>query len=1062
MKIRTIISVLALLVGAVHAGTFRIEGEDLTASQGKIQIGNHAYDYSGGKMILATARSTVLTGSYKLDKAGKYQVWVRTLTQGGKWRNGELSINGQALGIFGDEPLKEGEKTHWHWIRLKDAELPAGKIGLSVFSKMGYVRIDAIILTDEENFTPPEKTADIFKIPALPSDDPAAGLEKLPKPIGKGEKMLLFHGSRPWVGKFTAQMLAKCGGSVTLLDSTYLDGMGGASIKTFLTDLVEPKARDGITPAMLRLAEYKLVIITAIPAEMQEKMFTPERIEKLKKYVKNGGTLLVTYCVPAAFGDLLPVQPGKMVSEITGLTAQKPDGKNFRSVPEQWPLFGGFREVKLDPDAKVLLPVTDKDGKAAGILAAVKTYGKGKVLYLNENWDRKAGLRQFMTWAYGKALFAALAAEVSGIELDPAKAIYSMPDPPARKQHGSLAITLRQPVMSIADSKEKVSVRDHTIRFGNGIRMTVSKDGTLNVFWGDASEPYVTGLAAPKLVFSGKLADIDASTAELAAGRSEGKTVSGDWKLEKIEPSGETVKLTYSTADGTVLEWEFKAGVLQLEDRTFNAFAERAEIVKSPKMIESLRVTSLLALGKDTADHMVRRMSCYSPPRGYVEFDFSGKQKADTWSWGFFGSGQPFTWVCAPSGVYSEFVEEPVPASPRLVIEAGEKRILQSMNLRAGYRSAPVRMPYVWHAFSPGKEKDNNEWMAMYQFQRKNLRGKAGLQSIAPVPTATWQNVCSREQIDAAVRTAARLGFKRMALPLCPSPIEGIDNPKLMARFKMIRENGLIPFPWTAGDYCHGDSEMIFREHKDWFLRDMKGKIHAYANIHPVIDLNNAEFRKWYFAKMDNAVKGGVGALYFDMYGTAMGNINYGRRNSLPCLYGGIEIFRHFYAQNVMIGIEGQNPLVIDNWWYRQRVYRPFQGREFSIFLSSPSTGTAGDDMALDYFRTSMFGTFTYINVDGYAFGFERTPGELAKVERMAKLNPHINKAQQLVGYPYIRETPFGTSWISEKGGALFFYDGVKELKVDLPDGWSIEGMKGNVLRDVKPDTVVYLKAPGK
>ena len=33
----------------------------------------------------------------------------------------------------------------------------------------------------------------------------------------------------------------------------------------------------------------------------------------------------------------------------------------------------------------------------------------------------------------------------------------------------------------------------------------------------------------------------------------------------------------------------------------------------------------------------------------------------------------------------------------------------------------------------------------------------------------------------------------------------------------------------------------------------------------------------------------------------------------------------------------------------------------------------------MDYFRTSMFGTFTYINVDGYAFGFERTPGELAK-----------------------------------------------------------------------------------
>ena len=77
---------------AVHAGTFRIEGEDLTASQGKIQIGKHARDYSNGKMVLALSRKTVMSGSYKLDKTGKYQVWVRTLTPGGKWRNGELSI----------------------------------------------------------------------------------------------------------------------------------------------------------------------------------------------------------------------------------------------------------------------------------------------------------------------------------------------------------------------------------------------------------------------------------------------------------------------------------------------------------------------------------------------------------------------------------------------------------------------------------------------------------------------------------------------------------------------------------------------------------------------------------------------------------------------------------------------------------------------------------------------------------------------------------------------------------------------------------------------------------
>ena len=435
---------------AVHAEAFRIEAENFVP-KGKWQIGQHARQYSNGKMILGLERKGELSGSCKLAKAGKYQVWVRTMTQGQKWRKGVLSINGTELGTFGDEPFKEGQKSgSWHWIKLKEIELPAGKTEFKITTPMGYVRIDAIILTDDEKYTPPEKPADIAKVPALQSDDPAAGLEKLPNPRGKGEKILLFHGSRPWVGKGTAAMFAKCGSCVTLLDSTYLDGMGGASIKTFLTDLVEPKAKDGITPAMLQLAKYKLVIITAIPEDMQKKMFTPERIKKLKEYVKNGGTLLVTYYAPDAFGDLLPVQKGKMVKKIAGLTVKKPSGKNFRSVPEQWPLFGGFREVKLDPKAEVLLPIMDKEGKNAGILAAVKPYGKGKVLYLNESWERKYGLRQFMTWAYGKALFAALAAEVSGIPLDPAKSIHSVPAPPARKQHGSLAVTLRQPVMSIS------------------------------------------------------------------------------------------------------------------------------------------------------------------------------------------------------------------------------------------------------------------------------------------------------------------------------------------------------------------------------------------------------------------------------------------------------------------------------------------------------------------------------------------------------------------------------------------------------------------------------------
>lgn len=242
-----------------------------------------------------------------------------------------------------------------------------------------------------------------------------------------------------------------------------------------------------------------------------------------------------------------------------------------------------------------------------------------------------------------------------------------------------------------------------------------------------------------------------------------------------------------------------------------------------------------------------------------------------------------------------------IPLSPLLPdcrLRRGTKAVSQELQLIAGYRRAPLEMPYVWHAFSPGAERGNNDWMAMYQFQRKNLREKTGLKSFAPPPTATWQNVCTQAEIDAALKTAAELGFKRIALPWCPSPIEGIDSAKSLEAYRKVRSCGLIPFPWTAGDYSHGDSEEIYRNHKDWYLRDLDGKIFSYMKIHPVLDLNNRDFRKWYFGKMSNAIKAGAGAFYFDMYGAAIGNINYGRPGAEPGLAGACDIFRFFSDRN--------------------------------------------------------------------------------------------------------------------------------------------------------------------
>lgn len=1053
-----------VLAGAVSfADAWRVEAEDFKASDGWQQgVGK---DLGGGKVMVAVKRDAALSGDYRLDKAGKYHVWVRTVTYGEKWRTGELSINGKSVGMFGDEPLKEGmAKPSWHWVKLANAaELPAGKIFFSVKTPKGFVRVDSVILTEDAAFVPSDERAGIEKVKCLSPFSNSPSAVKLPAPQGQGEDVLLFHGARPWVSGAATTFLRDSGCRVTTLDSKYLDGLGGASIKVFLTDLTEPKPLDGITPAMERLSDYKLVIVTAIPPELQKKFFTPERIEKLKTYVKNGGSLMVNCHVPASLGDLLPVRLGPLQANQDNFRVKRPAGEIFSVLPEEWSCLAPFRKAELHPGAELLAPVVNGQGNQVGIFAAMADYGKGRVLFFNEDWNRKQGLRQIFSWAYGGALITGLAGRVSGIPLDPSKALYPLDPPPERKVHERLTLAVTQPRMELRENTENAAVAKlddrREIRFANGIRIQVSADGAVDAFWKDAKVPYLRGLRAPELVFSGKLVEVDANTAEALENTKAGKTVSGKWAFQGIRrEDGRSATLVFQNENGTTLEWRFKAGTLHLEGRDFAAFAERVSILKSPDMIESLKFSSQFAAGNDAGGHYARRMSCYSPPRGYAEFDLSGAKKADTWSWQFFGSGQPFTWIVSPAGIYSEFVDSPVPASPRLRVAQGDKAVSQELQLIAGYRRAPLEMPYVWHAFSPGAERGNNDWMAMYQFQRKNLREKTGLKSFAPPPTATWQNVCTQAEIDVALKTAAELGFKRIALPWCPSPIEGIDSAKSLEAYRKVRSCGLIPFPWTAGDYSHGDSEEIYRNHKDWYLRDLDGKIFSYMKIHPVLDLNNRDFRKWYFGKMSNAIKAGAGAFYFDMYGAAIGNINYGRPGAEPGLAGACDIFRFFSDRNIPIGVEGQNPLAIDNWWFRQKLYNSFQGREFSLLCASPSTGTAGDDLALDYFRTSMYGAFTYINVDGYAKGFERTPGELKMIERMGKLNPHINRAQEVVGYPFIRETPFGTVWVSDRGGALFFYDAVRELRVELPEGWIIEGVKGNVLKDVKPDSIYCLK----
>ena len=206
---------------------------------------------------------------------------------------------------------------------------------------------------------------------------------------------------------------------------------------------------------------------------------------------------------------------------------------------------------------------------------------------------------------------------------------------------------------------------------------------------------------------------------------------------------------------------------------------------------------------------------------------------------------------------------------------------------------------------------------------------------------------------------------------------------------------------------------------------------------------------------MTGLISSGVGGVYLDMGGTTSINVSYRGDEALNGLDGALDLYRFFHGKNIPVGVEGMNPLVLDNYWYRQRFYQPVSGKEFMLIGAQLGTHLCGDDLAVDYFRAAMYGCMMMINVDGYALGFERTPGEIKLVERIGKLNPSIQLALDTVGMPFIREIPAGTLWLSQKGAAVFCRNSVEKLDLKLPAGWKV--IHGNT-QNIPSDSIIVIK----
>ena len=1037
--------VVSCLFTALFAETYLIEFENFSIPS-PVEIKNW-HITNGGKYVEFRQKGAEIAAEITLPADGRYYLWVRNRSCGENYRKAMFYINGRKTVSLGDAPPKKEQA--WVWQRSPfPYALKAGKNEIKAVGNSPYTRFDAMILTNDKNYKPVDL---VSGVPELENSKKIAEAKnskghaiKLPAANGKGPEVLILAGGRPWMGRWFAEFIRKSGAKVTCVNGPYLDGFSGASIAQHAVDKVQPTPFDGITPAFEQLDKFKCVIFHFIPEENMLKILTKDRIAALQKYVNDGGSLIFTFSTPDIPG-LLPCTVGEAF-EIGNDTfyADRPDGKSYSVLPEKIHVFRTFKQVTPVEGAEVISMIKDAEGNEYTPLVVRKKVGKGNVTFFNAQILNPQQVKEFSNWAYAGATVAAVVADSAGIKLAPL---------PGYKQLDTVNAKVELPKNVITPVKE--AKRDgNTVTFSNGGKLMIDDKGLPTAYLPDSNEPFFSYKKFPALTTSGPR-KYTSSTAEAVDIKEESKTLDLKWKLTGIETIGGTVKLKYAS-ENAAFNWLFTAGKFELDGRICDSFAEKVEIIDAPELISNILYEANLTLPDPL---FTRRFACYNFPRGYAEMDMSGAQNTNTERWSVFASGQPFLYVACRDGVFFGHNSEPVATSLSLSRRKGDNAITAIHAAGFGRLPAPLSTDWFWWHYSSGRERQNNDYIAIWQYQRHTLRKAAGLDELPAYPTAEISYKITEEEREKVISEAAKSGFRFIMTQNPESPIDKL--PGRAANSKRISKYGVKSYEWSAGSYLQGKDGWVFTEHYEWIAKDKNGDFQRYfaggGAGYPVIDLNNKEFQKWYCKMIKPLFAAGMGWIYRDMDGTASGTTNFALPSSPNGMKSQIFFYRFFHDNNCRVGIEGENPLVIDQFWFRNDLYTPFQGKEFCFLGTAPWCDLKGI-LGLDPFLLGMYGSFPRFEIEGNYLGVERISGELERTKKIVDLVKPFNAALDATGMPYIRETEFGTTWISEKGGALCFRHPVKKAMIDLPAGYRIKGISGNILTDVKSDSIYILE----
>ncbi|MDZ4199269.1 MAG: hypothetical protein U1E27_08295, partial [Kiritimatiellia bacterium] len=790
-----IFSLCGFVVAAPEAGrmpphaTYRVEAESLVRPQSwRLAESEHA---SGGFYWRSHSAGDPGYGDFMIPEPGRYTVWIRSRSGVGS-ASLQMEVAGTKLGRFGGPEAGEAPFA-FQKAAAGVSLVPNRRYEIRLQAEAEGAGCDLLILTRADSYSPPSRAADLAWIEPLSAAATVSSLSGVRRE-GEGPSILLLHGARPWIAGETAAALRLAGCRVKTLDSRLLDGLGGARITPFLNDLHDPVASDGITPEFARLRQYAAVILMAIPPENQKRLLTDIRRRALETYVRNGGALLWFEDAPDDLESLTAVLPESGPGPGTTGFVRRPDSTAFRVTPPRWPYLGSGRVLSPAPGARTIAEWVDAEDRVVGVFAAIRPLGKGSVGFLNTEALRENQLRQFRNWAYfGAALGGMLVEMIGGEGLSPENTLRMSPPTPEAIPQTEATLSIYPPTFREIHPQDPARWEEQEgtlrIRFANGIELMANRTTAELVL--EVGEGGQYRLSAPKLLSQASPVITDGSSEQIAVGGGVAKALASGWTIGAIHVEPEGGVGLDMTAGEYALRWRLFPRNLELDGRAYAGFMDRVEILQAPEIVESIQFETGTRLGPDLAGHLASRFACYASPRGFADIELDSGEAVSTRQWQFFCSGQPFTWLHSPQGVFSRFVDAPIPVFAEQRVRPPENREAGIHRLLLGKPAVPVSAPGIWHLFSEGEPPDDNAWMAMLQFQRIRLCRVAGVPQAQPVPCALYQNTCSSEEIGRAVETARALGFLQIGLPWAISALERMLDPDAVRQLHRVRDAGL-------------------------------------------------------------------------------------------------------------------------------------------------------------------------------------------------------------------------------------------------------------------------------